>query len=554
MPALLGGRTTPLETFYTDDAYYLTDNLNYAVDYWFPHVSISPTPLTDFIETADKNLPVETVTFSINSASISHSYLYDYYFRIHVVPNKIDLGNVLTDQVQNIEIWNAFLESKTIAAITSTSPSITLVNPTGENTLKALQATTFQLTVNGTGSPLIDDLITIAFLDISSYISLTGKRVTVFPFPALTDYKETQEWLTDIIASISSEQNLQLREIPRITYDYNYYFKTVEEFSLAKNIAKTYSHIGLGIPIWSQISYTSSLPNGSTFININTLLMELKVGSLLISYKDYTNYEVLEVLNFTSIRIDLKLATLKNYSGGCFIIPLKICTLPKEITFSRANSSKNKASARFVALDNYVFSDITTFEIFKTLPLITKNSVIESSLSEQFERKTETIDSKTGKIDIIDLENYTRHRQNLSLVAHGQDNIYKLKRFLDYLKGRYNYLYLTTFSKDIVPVTTSLAVGANQILVKNSGLTAAKPKHLRIVGNVSVNVDVIAVGEALGNELINFTPITVAITNITHLEIITKVRSDSDNLELMYDYSNSKFLTAKCVIPVLESN
>ena len=47
-----------------------------------------------------------------------NSYLQDYYFRVHVRPSRIDLGNLLSSQTRQVEVWNAHLTSKLLASIT----------------------------------------------------------------------------------------------------------------------------------------------------------------------------------------------------------------------------------------------------------------------------------------------------------------------------------------------------------------------------------------------------------------------------------------------------
>src|SRR5690606_25067648 len=43
------------------------------------------------------------------SGALQKCFVDDYYYRIHMLPTAIDVGNLVTEQVHTILMWNAFL-------------------------------------------------------------------------------------------------------------------------------------------------------------------------------------------------------------------------------------------------------------------------------------------------------------------------------------------------------------------------------------------------------------------------------------------------------------
>jgi hypothetical protein len=540
----------------TRDLYNISPNVDtYGLDYWFPHESMGVVPVNQLTETVGKNLPVETVTYTILAGSdILHTYFNDYYFRVHMSPSVISLGNVLTEQTINIELWNAYLSSNTLASIgASNSDGLTLTNPGGLTAYKPLEYRTVTLQVSPTGAATIDGKLTFNFNLGSIVLAITGVRAILWGFAPDTAHKETVKYLTDVIPAIYGETSLSLKEIPRNLWNYSFYLRTVEEFALAKNIAKTYGHIGLGIPVWNQIRPLPKLLSGSTSITIDTTYIEIAQGDLCIVYVDYKTYEILEVLYMTSSSIVLKQANVINFPSNCYFMPLKPCVLDGTIDFSRGAGSRNSVSVNFQYTKGFTSESLTGIELYNGLPVITNATVVENSLTENFSHKIEFLDADIGDLVPVELEQNTRHRQNIAITAHSQTDIFKLKRMLDYFKGRYNYFYLPTFSNDCIAISNSLSAGATFISVKDTGLRYSPPKIIRIVGNVTEMIGVSGVTVAGSVETIGLaTNLVNNISNITSIQIVTKVRLDTDVIELNYDLTQRKYMTCKFNAPVLE--
>jgi len=557
MAVIDGNEIYPYYQGITQDLYNLSDELSeYLVDYWPTSVSDNPNTAIEATAAVGMNLPLETVTYSILSGDIVNNYTDDFYYRVHVIPNPVNLGLVLSEQNISVEVWNAFFISNPIASIVATNAAgITFTNGSGLTAFTPLEYRIFTLNVIPTGTAIIDASFQMNFSFGAVTLIVTGQRTIIWPFPPLTEHTEEIAWKTDIIRTIAGEQGLSLRDIPKITFNYSYYFRTVEEFSLAKNLARTYTNLYLATPVWSQLRRLTltSIPGGSSNINMNTSNLELAVGDIAVIYQNYKSYETVEILTITANNVSFKTNTINSFTGTIYFIPMKICIMPKNIDFSRAEAGKNSVKVAFQSTNGFVLANTSSMEQYNSLPVISTNSVVEAALSEKYERNIQFIDNDIGDINPIDLENYTRHRQNIAINAHGQANIYTMKRILDYMKGMYNYFYLPSFSSDCIPVTVNLTSGDNSVVVIANNLNLTIPKFIRIIGDTIVNVAVASVSISGGNETIVFTTtLGVNVNNLKAIQILTKVRLDTDTITINYDNSKLDYITAKVTAPVLE--
>lgn len=559
MAAIDGNQTIYYYQGLTQDLYNLSDNMHgYSVDFWPPHASDSGALPSQVADLAGHNLPLETATYSILSGHQAHCYLEDYYYRVHILPNPLALGNILTDQSTNIEVWSAFFTDNIFNSITAVSlDNVDITNGLGLATFKPLEYRIFSVAVSRTGSAILDGyfLFDFGLVDVKFYV--TGIRVIFWSFCPSSEQKETRQYLTDIIQSIDSEQFYALRDAPRTVYSYEYVFRSVTEYTLAKQMVAAYSHIGMATPIWSQATKVKGLAAGSTVLTVNTAPLEIAIGSLGVLYRDYDYYEVIEVLSFTTNTITFKLATLNSFLNmNCWFMPVTTALNERNITFSRSPGSQNKAQGEFTSLNSYYLSDYTGYETYNGLPVISNATVSVGELSEFHARNIEYVDFQVGDIHMSENESYTRYNLNVSFKALGQLEIFKMKRFLDYVRGRANYFYIPTFSTDAVPTAGSvtLALNANQISVESNRLNIAPPKYIRVIGDTTRNFQVTSVTLNLGNtETIGISPNNPAqITNIKKVQILSKVRSNSDNIEIEIKPSQPNVFNALTTFPVIE--
>ena len=175
-------------------------------------------------------------------------------------------------------------------------------------------------------------------------------------------------------------------------------------------------------------------------------------------------------------------------------------------------------------------------ETYLSLPIYTSGNVITGGLQEKFSRNVEVFDSEIGDFIQFETENYTRNQQVLNIKAHNLTAIYNLRRFLDYLKGKYTAFWMPSSNVDLVAYD-QITSGNTSFKVYYGNWTNNPISYIRVTGSSTANFQVTAIGlNADGTESFTISPTpTVTITNITKIEILTKVRLNSDSIAIEHE-------------------
>lgn len=544
----------------TVDLYYLTDSIGgvdqgtglettkafkiafadspsgFLLDGFHPGASDIGKGLVEF--TIVNNLPISLVNFTINPGIASNSYLNDFYFRIHLNKYKITLGNILSAQVQTVEVWNAHFVDKILTSIANTGLSdLNLVSPvTIPHTFKALEFRVFTINVPTLGTPAINGSFTFNVGTESPLLAITGQRIILWPFAALIDVKESRQWLTDIIPSRAGEQRFALREIPRLSLNYNYNFQTTEEYTLAKILAKTIANLALAVPLWTEVVKLQSLTAGQSTIFFPTANLELSIDMPVVFWKDFKTWEIQEISLVFSDRIILKLPLVSSYTKAWFA-PVFIGYTNDGISLTAGENYSRKGS--FTMTSTNAFNNpIWTTDTFQSLPVVVNTNIASGGVPNKYFREQETMEVETGLTTKFDVETYNREFTKLSLFANNHKELDVIRRQFDFLQGKFKSFWLSSFQNDFTAIT-SLTTSSTSLKVTNFQSNKFPIKYIRVVGVDTLNnptsesFEITAIvdnfdGTETMSLLVNPTKI---INNIKQVQILTKVRLDSDTID-----------------------
>ena len=140
------------------------------------------------------------------------AWLYDYYYRIHISPQRLDLGNVVSAQTQEVFLWNAFLEPRTLVDIGGTDEGVLVSGqPDPPLLFPALKELTWQLTVTPDGQPVLDTVVTWEFDNGRvAGLRITANRIIAWTF--VPDWGDSiRERLTGATDILQSESGVSQR-------------------------------------------------------------------------------------------------------------------------------------------------------------------------------------------------------------------------------------------------------------------------------------------------------------------------------------------------------
>ncbi len=261
--------------------------------------------------------------------------------RIHVIPRRRDLGAVVSEQLIEVEVWNAFLSrARILDEITVEGPAgIEVVDHLGQPAhFPASDSQVYEIRVFAEGDPLIDNLITWVFLTVDpkgTNIRILGFRLIPFPFPPnlAQPIVETFGYLTDVLTSFRGmEQRVQLRAVPVGTIGYSALLDELRDVQMAGAILFGNQARSFGIARWQfRVPLAQNATVGDLEVFCDTTHIPFEPGGLVLLWSDPYHWEVQTIDSILADRIVLTLGLRNSWTAGrTTVLPLVVGRLSPE--------------------------------------------------------------------------------------------------------------------------------------------------------------------------------------------------------------------------------
>lgn len=396
------------------------------------------------------NTPISEPQFSFFGRR-GPSFLDDYYFRIHIIPGQLVLGNLLSAQIRNVEVWNSYLDPNLLSSVGQVgTDGITLQQPqTPPTFFAALEARTYTLSINTNGPPVIDATYSFNFQTEQPTLKVTGRRVVLWPFIPETGHDETMEWKTDILPSYKNEQRLALRQAPRQAFRHSFLLDP-EQFSRAKAISTQWAHRVYGIPAWAEVSLLEGgLTAGTTFIPFDTSFADYRNDDLILLWSSDKRLIALEITTVTPSGVNLKLPLEENWPE-CYVAPLRFARTLSGVEYSRTSNEYVVASAAFDVTQNIDLGTDAGFPAYRGKPVMIDRSAVVGDLRERIARTVDVFDNGSGPLLIDTQTDWVRNLQTLSFSKRTRQDIWNLRRWIHARRGRQRGFWMPSWNKDLV--------------------------------------------------------------------------------------------------------
>ena len=265
--------------------------------------------------------------------------------RIHVIPRRRDLGAVVSEQVIEVEVWNAFLSrARILNEITVEGPAgIEVIDHLGQPAhFPPSDSQVYQIKVFAEGDPLIDNLITWVFTDVDpagTNIRILGFRLVPFPFPPnwAEPVTETFGYLTDVLVSFRGmEQRVQLRAVPVGTIAYSVLLNALRDAQMAGAILFGNQARSFGIARWQfQVQLLQDAAADDLEVFCDTVSIPFEPGGLVLLWADPYRWEVQTIDSVLADRIVLTLGLRGSWTAGVTaVLPLVVGRLSPDEAFT----------------------------------------------------------------------------------------------------------------------------------------------------------------------------------------------------------------------------
>ena len=464
--------------------------------------SLSVPPLWDYIPYSQAlkrysgvaSLAKSTVTFSMMPrvcflGYFSNGLNQEFYGHILVWPRKLDLGLVLTSKLFTIGVWNLTGYDQRLLNWSVTGlDGVTVTNADGYPVRYGPGAyRDHQVTVGTTGAAQITGSIVFNFEGISagSSTTITGSRLVVFSFEPnwREPVVENLEWLTDVLSSHNDrEQRLMLRQDPRRAMKYLFTFESQNKVNFFQGLLWGWQQRVFVVPVWTDWQYLSApVAIGATAINVSTSLRDFATSNLVLIWRDYLTWEIVEINTLTSSQITLKKATTGAWTTKDRIIPIRLARLSKTLSIARPTATLAEATLQFTyevgeAVDSNRLGTSSWLQ-FQGLDVLTAPpNVGDAELTDEYERDMDTVDLGKGAWATYHHSDGPMITRPYSVLCKTRQEIMNLLAFLETHKGKLVPFWMPTWGKDLEQVQDIGATDLN-ILVKNIGYTRYIKQH-----------------------------------------------------------------------------
>lgn len=446
---------------------------------WFPchesMVSVSP------VFTLTTYYPVEANGREIQYIKTS-SYFDDYYNRVHISPTVLSLGNVASEQVSTVSVWNAYLSPQILQSIDGQQEGLS-VSGQAVTPLRftALQERSWNISILPDGPSTIDATLTWQFGTDQAKIKITGTRIVAFGW--LVDWSkpvtESLQWLTDILQSQTGyEQRRSLRLTPRINYEVELLIYDAERqyFDLAMIGwgAKTFA-----VPVWNQQQWLKTAHVAGGFIvYCDTTNRNFRANRLAI-LRGQTAFdnETVEVESVLSDRLILKRPLQKNWAKGTCLSPAVTAQIASQPNLIKRTDRMLRTSVSLTVTEAIQHVATLPTTTYRNYPVLEEKPNEQNDLTHSYERLLTQLDNKTGLALQKDLAQSAFGLYQYDWMTDGRVQQANLRALFYALRGCQKAIWLPTFSHDLT-VKAVITASSQTIDIQWCGYTRFAQKQL----------------------------------------------------------------------------
>lgn len=422
-------------------------------------------------------LPVASAAVA-RSGYMAHSFLDDFYDRIHVRPLEVALGHVIGVQQRTVHVWNAHrAASRTVTAMTLTGAADIDITPAAPLVLGPLLDQALTLEIGIAGAPVIDATLSFTVTDDAApSVHITGQRLQAWPVPAAWNsaITETLEWLSDMQLSVDGSVDAEpLRAAPRRTWEFDSIQGRAER-RIIENAVFDWAGRTWALPVWPDVNVlASTVPLGVINIALATTGLDYVANGLALLWRSATQFELVEIDSVAADALTLKRPTLQAWSAGTRIWPARLARLTDAPTWTRKSDRVITSRVRFEAAEPCDWPAVAPAVTYRGYPVLEPGDWAEDPTAET-PRELVRTDGAIGLVDVDDVTGLSWQRQSHLWTLVGRSARASHRSLLYWLEGQTRQLWVSTFADD-VELLNPVAADDTTITVAFAGIA----RHLR---------------------------------------------------------------------------
>jgi hypothetical protein len=513
------------------------------------------------------------------AASDGATAMVDWWEQMHLIDPtaKIDFGNIITQQTEDYEIYNAHRRTDiTLASITNNAtPGINTPDESPPEVVEAQSSMLDSSTTDNCGNsfvlgtmvkrdlvalteglPVFDSSLDFTFTGSNNLtILVAGSRLVLIPFEYESPTRETLAFLTDIIESLNGEeQRIALRKNPRQIFEVTYLLDENDRQRM-QVLLMDWMENSFGFPLWHEkVVLTSAVTAGATSYPISGGDdVDFRDGGLAVVFTNANTFDVIQITTATDTTITADDPSVNAYPAGTTIMPLRTAQIIGAAAGARALNNLERFRIQFEVNDNDTgaLAGSTTpgfWSTYNSRVLFDDCNVSTGEMAEEYTQRIYRIDNQTGVVSQSTNWDVNKRVQQKGFVLRSRADIKSWRQLMIALRGRQKAFYIPTFFPDLT-VKASLGVGTRTMDVERIEYERfAQNRHPKKIFKVTFNngdpalvkTIISSTGVDSTTERITFDasepawPSTYTTSEIDRVEFYELCRFDTDDIIVSY--------------------
>ncbi|WP_296427195.1 hypothetical protein [Yoonia sp.] len=369
----------------------------------------------------------------------------------------------------------------------------------------------------------------------------------LWPFPVRQPVTEVLEWNTDTLITEAAEQRIALRTVPRSILSFMHLLDATD-LARAAEFARAGSVNTWTVPLWHLARPAASAVNAADLtVFVDTSEEAFAATGQAVIAADGGEAYLVEVGAVLPDRLELAAPAGVSLVHP-IVAPLGIGSLTQPLEIDRRRQGLGTVTATFTLQDATDMS-ASSYPAHLGLDVLTDPAVMRQPLAESIAQSVEYIDNGFGPIVIEPVLTHVQRRSTITLVDRGSAR-WTRRRWLHGLRGRQRAFWLPTWGRELVqqaPVSSS-ATSVVVAATADPGVWIGRHVMFDLASGPVFFEITNAVYDALGIRLTIAAP-GKSIPVTTPIHLLTKVRLDTDRIELEHFGNRSEFAASLIEIP-----
>lgn len=403
------------------------------------------------------NRPIPLREYALSGSS-GGSFSADFYNRIYQAPGLLDFGSVVSEQVLDFTVWNAYFTPKNLLNVIETDfdSGTQFSGQTTPSIFSALEQRTYQITVGIGGPPTIDAAITFDWevgIDSTS-TDIVGTRVLLLPIVFSANTQEALEFKTNVLNSWNgTEQRIRQRSAPRQQFAIRA-FSPRSEMHKIDNLLYQFRQQLWVLGLWTEARTGDPITSGDTVVDVDTQYGDFRVNSLAIAWESPSKYDVFQITAKTDSTLTAASPIANDYSAPA-IMPVRSVRILGDPT--RTTSGYDSVlNITVEVIDNIVLPTSPSTQQFLGEDTYFEEPWASTSdgVPDSYQHKISAVDFQTGAVEIFAPWDNIRVGRTVEFLFEGKQAIWEFREWLHRRAGKLVPFYYPTFENNFKLVTT----------------------------------------------------------------------------------------------------